>query len=112
MQPEVLFDFRCHAPGRFVGTALPPGVEPFLRRVRAMSEGDVFERYGMSHRAHAKTLKTRVADVLEGGFEFALLRSLRKQPCTFCDMKAFRGERYEYTLEEPCCGGAVQVELC
>ena len=63
-----------------------PGVEPFLRRVDDMSEEEVFRRYEMSHRSHARVLKRRVRDVLEGGFEFALLRSYRRQPCSFCDM--------------------------
>ena len=38
--PEVWVDYRCHAPSRFVGTGLPPGVEPFLRRVAAMSDAE------------------------------------------------------------------------
>ena len=64
--PEVFVDYRCHAAGRMLGTALPPGVEPFLRRIDLMTEDLVFEYYGMSHRAHAKSLKQRVTDMLDG----------------------------------------------
>ena len=43
-----------------------PGVEPFLRRIHNMEEAEIYEHYQMSHRTHARVLKTRVADLLDG----------------------------------------------
>lgn len=98
--PEVWVDYRCHAPSRFVGTGLPPGVEPFLRRVDAMSETEVFEHYGMAHETHARALKVRVADLLDGGFERALLLAYSRQ-------RRGNGEDYGndfyYGVAPPCC---------
>ena len=98
--PEVWVDYRCHAPSRFVGTGLPPGVEPFLRRVAAMSDAEVFEHYGMAHEKHAKVLKQRVADLLDGGFERALLLAYSRQ-------RRGNGEDYGndfyYGVAPPCC---------
>ena len=106
--PEVWVDYRCHAPSRFVGTGLPPGAEPFLRRVDAMSETEVFEHYGMAHEKHAKALKRRVADLLDGGFERALLLAYSRQ-------RRGNGEDYGndfyYGVAPPCCAteeGGVQ----
>jgi hypothetical protein len=62
----VFIDYRCHAPGRLLGTNLPPGVEPFLRRIDKMDAKTVFDFYGMSHPDHAVVLKQRVADLLDG----------------------------------------------
>jgi hypothetical protein len=98
--PEVWVDYRCHAPGRFVGTGLPPGVEPFLRRVAAMEDKEVFEHYGMAHRKHASALKQRVDDLLDGGFERALLLAYSRQ-------RRGNGEDYGndfyYGVAPPCC---------
>jgi hypothetical protein len=77
--PEVWVDYRCHIPGRFVGTNLPPGVEPFLRRVEKMSADEVFQFYKMAHPKHARALKQKVDDMLDGGFERALLATYARQ---------------------------------
>jgi len=99
--PEVMVDYRCHAPGRFVGTALPPGLEPFLRRIDKMSEQAVFDHYEMSHLEHAKTLKVRVGEMLDGGFEHALIAQYARQPPG--DGKAY-GNDFFYGLQPACCG--------
>lgn len=78
--PEVFVDYRCHARGRLLGTNLPPGVEPFLRRVDKMDAKTVYDHYGMSHPSHAAVLKQRVADMLDGGFERALIAAYSRQP--------------------------------
>ncbi len=99
--PEVMVDYRCHAPGRFVGTALPPGLEPFLRRIDKMSEQAVFDHYEMSHLEHAKTLKVRVGEMLDGGFEHAMIAQYARQPPG--DGKAY-GNDFFYGLQPACCG--------
>ncbi|EEH58539.1 uncharacterized protein MICPUCDRAFT_56448 [Micromonas pusilla CCMP1545] len=105
--PEVLMDYRCHVPGGFVGTAFPPGVEPFLRRIDAMTEDEVFERYGMSHREHAGTLKRRVADAVDGGFERALMAAYARQE----PGDGIRyGNDFSYGINPACCG--VGLEHC
>ena len=98
--PEVWMDYRCHAPGRFVGTNLPPGVEPFLRRVHSMSEMEVFTFYKMAHPKHAAKLKEKVRDMLDGGFERALLAAYgRQRKGDGVDY----GNDFYYGIGEPCC---------
>ena len=105
--PEVWLDYRCHVPGRFMGTSLPPGVEPFLRRIHNMEEAEIYEHYQMSHRAHARVLKTRVADMLDGGFERAMIAGYRRM--TPGDGVKY-GNEFFYGLQPPCC--AVKDEHC
>ncbi|MDA9098858.1 hypothetical protein N9L76_08000 [bacterium] len=98
--PEVWMDYRCHAPGRFVGTNLPPGVEPFLRRAHSMSEMEVFTFYKMAHPKHAAKLKEKVRDMLDGGFERALLAAYgRQRKGDGVDY----GNDFYYGIGEPCC---------
>ena len=65
-----------------------------------MSETEVFEHYGMAHEKHAKALKRRVADLLDGGFERALLLAYSRQ-------RRGNGEDYGndfyYGVAPPCC---------
>jgi hypothetical protein len=60
----------------------------------------VFEHYGMAHEKHAKALKRRVADLLDGGFERALLLAYSRQ-------RRGNGEDYGndfyYGVAPPCC---------
>lgn len=105
--PEVFVDYRCHAPGRFVGTALPPGVEPFLQRIAGMDEYAIFQHYGMSHRNHATTLKQRATEMLDGGFERALIAAYSRQPPG--DGKTY-GNNFSYALQPSCC--AVEEAHC
>ena len=57
--PEVVFDPRCHAPGRFVGTSLPPGVEPWLRALSKNTTAEIMARYpGLVSPKRAAVLKT------------------------------------------------------
>ena len=98
--PEVWLDYRCHARGRFVGTALPPGVEPFLRRIANMDEAEVMKHYGMSHPSHAEVLKRRVDDLLDGGFERAMIAAYKRQRV---GNGVDYGNDFFYGLQPPCC---------
>ena len=106
MSPELLFDVRCHVPGMFVGTNLPPGTEPFLRRVAALTVEETVERYGLTHVMHAVRLKQRVDDLLAGGFEHALMREFARQPIPWCGTTPGTGTGESpprWRLEPPCC---------
>ena len=103
MSPELLFDVRCHVPGMFVGTNLPPGTEPFLRRVAALTVEETVERYGLTHVTHAARLKQRVDDLLAGGFEHALMREFARQPIPWCETDSGTKSPVRWRLEPPCC---------
>ena len=90
-----------------MGTGLPPGVEPFLRRIHNMEEAEIYEHYQMSHRTHARVLKTRVADLLDGGFERAVIAGYGRM--TPGDGVKY-GNEFFYGLQPPCC--AVKDEHC
>jgi hypothetical protein len=83
--PEVVFDPRCHASGRFIGTALPPGVETWLRALGKNSTAEIMARYpGLVSPKRAAALKTRAEEYLEGGYEFALLREFSRAKMMDC----------------------------
>jgi hypothetical protein len=80
-----VFDPRCHAPGRFIGTALPPGVETWLRALGKNSTAEIMARYpGLVSPKRAAALKTRAEEYLEGGYEFALLREFSRAKMMDC----------------------------
>jgi len=127
--PEVVFDPRCHAPGRFIGTSLPPGVETWLRALGKNSTAEIMARYpGLVSPKRAAALKTRAEEYLEGGYEFALLREFSRAKMMDCkedDDAWFAGEKnvpgdgkkktdenanvsaslspFKWRLNEPCC---------
>mmetsp|Transcript_4485 Transcript_4485/g.11025 ORF Transcript_4485/g.11025 Transcript_4485/m.11025 type:complete len:326 (-) Transcript_4485:1436-2413(-) len=98
--PEVFVDYRCHARGWLLGTALPPGVERFLHRVDKMDAKTVYDFYGMSHPSHAVALKRRVAYLLAAGFERTLIAAYAQQPMG--DGIA-HGNNFSYPLQPACC---------
>ena len=113
--PEVVFDPRCHAPGRFVGTSLPPGVEPWLRALSKNTTAEIMARYpGLVSPKRAAVLKTRAEEYLEGGYEFALLREFSRAKMMDCKEEEDAGgspgkglgtglSPFKWRLNEPCC---------
>ena len=95
--PEVVFDPRCHVPGRFVGTSLPPGVEPWLRALQKNTTAQIVARYpGLVSPKRAAALKTRAEEYLEGGYEFALLREFSR--ARMMDCKEEEAARTKFSL--------------
>ena len=102
--PIVAMDYRCHAKDHFVGFDWPKGVEPFLRKIQKMTEDDVHEVYEMTRKEHATHLKRTVDELLELGFEGALLKAYQRQ--NRGDGLTY-GNNYWYPITRACCGNDI-----
>jgi len=102
--PLVGMDYRCHADDHFIGFDWPEGVEPFLRKIQKMTEDDVHEVYEMTRKEHASHLKRSVDEMLELGFEGALLKAYQRQKRG--DGLTY-GNDYWYPITRACCGNDI-----
>eukprot|EP00887_Chlorella_sp_A99_P007491 scaffold2.g7491.t1 len=90
--PQLFFDYRCHAPGGRVGTrGYPPGLLRCLRKLDGMSVDEVVQRYGF-HERQAAILRGRARDMLREGFEWTLERGRPRNPPPIA-----------YDWQPPCC---------
>jgi hypothetical protein len=101
--PEALLDYRCHVAGGAFGEQLPPGMEPFVKRIAEMSAAAVMSTYDMTRLEHATRLKARVDDIAAHGFEAALARQLARQPA---GNGMTYGHNWNYAVPAPCCSVA------
>ena len=102
--PLVAFDYRCKAENQFAGFNWPKGVEAFLKKIQKMTEDDVFEIYEMTRKEHATHLKRTVDEMLNLGFEGALLKAYSRQKRG--DGRTY-GNDYWYPITRACCGNDV-----
>ena len=83
--PEVVFDPRCHAPGRFVGTSLPPASSRGCARSRKTQPRRSWRGTPGWSALSARPCSRRAREeYLEGGYEFALLREFSRAKMMDC----------------------------
>ena len=99
VNPQVLLDYRCHAPDGKIGKVYP---HKFTRCIKWLSEAKttaVRERYGFDSDSDAEFLVKRASNLLNNGFERTVLeaqKALRQENTT--NRKATT-----YEWPEPCC---------
>jgi len=108
VSPMATLDYRCHVKKQFVGFDFPSGVLQFLKKIKEMSTDAVFEEFELTHEKHASHLKKTVDELLQFGFEGALLLALRRQEGGNGLKVGKYGLKYWYPITKACCG----VETC
>ena len=99
VNPQVLLDYRCHAPDGKIGTSYP---HKFTKCIKWLSDAKIAavrERYGFESDSDAEFLVKRASSLLYRGFERTVLEAqeaLRQENTT--NRKAST-----YAWPEPCC---------